>query len=392
MDFCLDDQEHYHDLRRSLREFVAKEIEPYADEVARTGEYPQRQLDAMIDFGLTGIGIPTEYGGKGWSAMEMAIVMEEIAKACPSSSVVLQIYLLGTGPLMLAGTEEQKKKYMPLVASGKMAPGFAITEETAGTDAAAIQMTAVEDGDYYVLNGKKTMVGNIGHTGFSFVFAKTAPELGSKGITCFIVDMDNPGYKQGIVYDKMGIVGQRTGEFELVDCRVPKSAILGEVNKGYAIALGALDGGRLQVAAQSVGTMERMIEECKKWCNERMVFGTKLGNQQAIQFKLADMTAKMQAAKLMVYRAAALLSNPEKFERKQISTEVSMAKLFAAEAANQVAYDATQIMGGRGVVRGNKCEQLYRDVRVYTIFEGASEVQRMVIGRNLLTDAFEAEI
>lgn len=392
MDFCLNDQKHYRELRESIRDFVAKEIEPFADHIAATGDYPEQQLQAMIGAGLTGVGIPEEYGGKGWSAMEMAIVMEEVAKSCPSSSVVLQIYLLGTGPLMLAGTEEQKRKYLPLVASGQQAPGFAITEEHAGTDASAISMTAVEDGDYYVLNGKKTMVGNHGHTGFSFVFAKTDPAAGAKGITGFIVDLDNPGYKPGITYKKMGIVGQRTGEFELVDCRVPKSAVLGEVNKGYGIALGALDGGRLQVAAQSVGVMARAIEECKKWCNERMVFGTKLGNMQAIQFKIADMVAKYQASKLLLYRAATLESNAGEVDRKQKSTEVSIAKYFCSEAANQVCYDATQIMGGRGVIRGNKCEQLYRDARVYTIFEGSSEVQKMVIGRNVLTDAFVSEV
>lgn len=392
MDFCLDDQPHFKELRESIREFAAKEIAPYADEVDRTAEYPQRQLDAMKEFGLTGVGIPKEYGGKGWSAIEMAIVMEEIAKVDPNSSVVLQIYLLGTGPLMLAGTEEQKEKYLPLVATGEKAPGFAITEESAGTDASAIQMTAVEDGDYYVLNGKKTMVGNIGHSDFYFVFAKTDPDAGAKGITGFIVDTDNPGFKLGKVYDKMGIVGQKTGEFELVDCRVHKDMILGEVNKGYGIALGALDGGRIQVAAQSVGTMARMIEECQKWCNERIAFGTKLGNLQAIQFKLADMATKYQAAKLLTYRAATLESNLEDVDRKSKSAEVSMAKYFASEAANQVAYDAVQIMGGRGYCKGNKCEQLYRDVRVYPIFEGSSEVQKMVIGRSIMKGDFIPEV
>lgn len=392
MDFALDDQKHFRELRKSIREFVAKEIEPLADHVAETGDYPEKQLQAMKDFGLTGIGIPEEYGGKGWSAIEMAIVMEEIAKACPSSSVVLQIYLLGTGPLMLAGTDEQKRKYLPAVASGEKAPGFAITEATAGTDASAIQMTAVEDGDEYVLNGKKTMVGNIGHGSFYFVFAKTAPELGAKGITGFIVDADNPGFKQGITYKKMGIVGQRTGEFELVNCRVKKSMVLGEVNKGYGIALGALDGGRIQVAAQSVGVMARAIEECKTWCNEREVFGQKLGQVQSIQFKLADMATKHQAAKLLTYRAAIMESNLDAVDRKQKTAEVSMAKYFASEACNQVVYDAVQIMGGRGVIRGNKCEQLYRDARVYTIFEGASEVQKMVIGRGVTSGSFVSEV
>ncbi len=392
MDFCLDDQQHYHELRQSIREFVAKEIEPLADHVALTGEYPEKQLQAMKDFGLTGIGIPKEYGGKGWSMTEMAIVTEEIAKACPSCAVVLQIYLLGTGPLMLAGSEEQKKKYLPLVASGEKAPGFAITEESAGTDAAAIEMTAVRDGDEWVLNGKKTMVGNFGHSDFYFVFAKTDPAAGGKGITGFIVEADNPGFKPGITYKKMGILGQRTGEFELVNCRVKDDAVLGEVNKGYGIALGALDGGRIQVAAQSLGVMARAIEEAKNWCNERMVFGTKLGNMQYIQFKLADMVMKYQAAKLLCYRAAVLESHLSEVDRKQKSVEVSIAKLFASEAANQVTYDATQIMGGRGVLRGNKCEQLYRDCRVYTIFEGSTEVQKMLIGRGILKGDFVSEV
>lgn len=392
MDFCLDDQEHYHELRQWIRDFVAKEIEPYADEVAATGDYPQRQLDAMKKAGLTGIGIPEEYGGKGWSMMEMAIVEEEIAKSCTSSAIVLQIYLLGTGPLMLAGNEEQKQKYLPKVASGEWAPGFAITEAEAGTDAAAIEMTAVEDGDYYVLNGKKTLVGNFGHSDFYFVFAKTAPELGAKGITGFIVDADNPGFKPGITYKKMGLLGQRTGEFELVDCRVPKSAVLGEVNKGYGIALGALDGGRIQVAAQSLGVMERAMDEMTKWCNERIVFGQKLGTIQSIQFRLAEMATKMQAAKLLTYRAATLESNLENVPRKQKSAEVSMAKLFASEACNEVMFAATQIMGGRGVIRGDKCEQLYRDCRVYTIFEGSSEVQKMVIGRSTMDGSFVSEV
>lgn len=392
MDFSLEDQKHYADLRQSVREFVAKEIEPYADEVAATGDYPQRQLEAMKEFGLLGIGIPKEYGGKGWSMTEMAIVTEEIAKSCTSSAIVLQIYLLGTGPLMLAGTEEQKKKWLPLVASGERTPGFAITEEDAGTDAAAIKMTAVEDGDYYVLNGKKTLVGNYGHSDFYFVFAKTDPEAGGKGITGFIVETDNPGFKNGITYKKMGLLGQRTGEFELVDCRVPKSDILGEVNKGYGVALGALDGGRIQVAAQSLGVMWRAIEECKKWCNERIAFGQKLGTLEAIQFKIAEMSTMYQVAKLATYRAAIMESAGADVPRKQKSTEVSIAKLFASEAANRVVYDATQIMGGRGYIRGDKCEQLYRDARVYSIFEGSSEVQKMLIGRNTLTGDFVSEV
>ena len=253
-------------------------------------------------------------------------------------------------------------------------------------------MTAVADGDDYILNGEKTLVGNFGHSDFYFVFAKTDPEAGGKGITGFIVDTDNPGFKPGITYKKMGILGQRTGEFTLENCRVGKDAILGEVNKGYGIALGALDGGRIQVAAQSLGVMARAIEEATKWCNERKVFGTKLGNMQYIQFKLADMVTKYQAAKLLCYRAAILESNLDKVDRKQKSAEVSIAKLFASEAANQVVYDATQIMGGRGVIRGDKCEQLYRDARVYSIFEGSSEVQKMVIGRSILDGSFVSEV
>ena len=393
MNFGITDQPRYQEFRKFVREFVAKEIEPYAEHTDRTGEYPERQLKAMVREHFTGYTIPKEYGGEGKNLMELAIVMEEFARSCPSSAIVMTIYLMGVYPLLLAGTEEQKKKYLPLFAKAERTPGFALSEAHCGSDAAALSTTAVLDGDEWVLNGHKFFVGNGSKSDTYFVFAKTDPEKGNKGITCFLVESSTPGFKEGKIYDKMGLNGQRTAEFYLENCRIPKENMIGELNKGFKVAMGALDKARVLVAAESVGISEAALAEAANFASSREAFGQKIGDFQGISFKLADMAAKLQAAKLCCYRAASMEEHIDEIGgRNQFSTECSIAKLYCAEVCNQIVYDATQIFGGRGILKGMKVERLYRDARVMTLFEGSSEIQRMVIGRNVLTGKWVCEI
>lgn len=371
-----------HELIRKLaREFAENELtKEVLDKVEETHVFPREILDKMAKAGFFGIKIPRELGGAGADTVAYVTVMEEIARV----SAVASLYVsspnsLSGGPLLLAGTKEQLEKYLRPVVTGKKILAFALTEPGAGSDAGGMTTTAEEDGDVYILNGRKTFITMAPLADFAVVYAKTDPSRGSRGITAFIVDMKAEGVSCGKPEEKMGLVGCATSDIILENVRVSKSDMLGELNKGFTNAMKTLDVGRIGVAAQSIGVAQAALDEAVKYAKERKQFGRRIGDFQAISFMIADMATKLQAAKHLVYDAARL-----KDENKPASKEASMAKYFASETCNEICAKALQIHGGYGFIKDYKIERLYRDCRVFTIYEGTSQVQQMVIAGQLL--------
>ena len=371
-----------HELIRKLaREFAEKELtKELQEEVEESGIFPKEVLDKMAKAGFFGIKIPKELGGQGADARSYVIVMEEIARV----SAVASLYVsspnsLSGGPLLLSGTDEQKEKYLRPVVTGEKILAFGLTEPGAGSDAGGMTTTAVEDGDYYVLNGRKTFITMAPLSDFAVIYAKTDMSKGSKGITAFIVDMKQEGVSCGKAEDKMGLHGCATSDIILEQVRVHKSNVLGEINKGFINAMKTLDTGRMGVAAQSIGVAQACLDEAVKYAKERKQFGRRIGDFQAIGFMIADMATKLEAAKQLVYKTAYLMDT-----RQDASMNASMAKYYAAEVCNEIAAKAVQIHGGYGYISDYKIERLYRDCRVFTIYEGTSQVQQMVIAGKLL--------
>ena len=371
-----------HELIRKLaREFAEKELtSEILDKVEETGEFPKEILDKMAKAGFFGIKIPRELGGAGADTVAYVTVMEEIARV----SAVASLYVsspnsLSGGPLLLSGSEEQIDKYLKPVVKGDKILAFALTEPGAGSDAGGVATTAVEDGDYYVLNGRKTFITMAPLADFAVVYAKTDVSKGSRGISAFIVDMKQEGVSCGKPEHKMGLVGCATSDIILENVRVHKSDILGELNKGFTNAMKTLDVGRIGVAAQSIGVAQAALDEAIKYAKERKQFGRRIGDFQAISFMIADMATKLKAAKHLVYDAAYL-----KDTNQNASMAASMAKYYASEACNEICAKSLQIHGGYGYIKDYKIERLYRDCRVFTIYEGTSQVQQMVIAGQLL--------
>ena len=361
-----------HELVRKLaREFAEKEL---------TREFPKEILDKMAKAGFFGIKVPKELGGQGADSRSYVLVMEEIARV----SAVASLYVsspnsLSGGPLLLAGNDEQKEKYLRPVVTGEKILAFALTEPGAGSDAGGMTTTAVEDGDYYVLNGRKTFITMAPLSDFAVVYAKTDMSRGSRGITAFIVDMKQEGVSCGKPEKKMGLIGCATSDIILENVRVHKSNVLGEINKGFSNAMKTLDTGRMGVAAQSIGVAQACLDEAIKYAKERKQFGRRIGDFQAIGFMIADMATKLEAAKQLVYKTAYLMDT-----KQDASMNASMAKYYAAEVCNEIAAKAVQIHGGYGYIKEYKVERMYRDCRVFTIYEGTSQVQQMVISGKLL--------
>ncbi len=374
--------EKYQLIRKLARDFCEKEIpKELQDEIDQTGNYPQELLDKFKKYGFFGIKAPKEIGGQGGDTLAYCITIEEISRVSSVSAIYVSgANSLGTGPLLLAGTEEQKAKYIGGVARGELFPCFGLTEPGAGSDAGGVVTSAVRDGDEWVLNGRKAFITGAPIADFCVVFAKTDPKLGSKGITTFIVDMKLPGVSCGKAENKMGIIGCPTSDVILEDVRVPDSCRLGEVNKGFSNAMKTLDYGRLGVASQSVGLGQACLEEAIKYAKERKQFGQPIAKFQAISFMIADMATELEAARELLYNAAVTkdLGDPK------ASMYCSMAKYFASEACNHIAYKALQIHGGYGYIKDYRIERLYRDIRINSIFEGTSQVQQMVIAGALL--------
>ncbi|MBQ6603467.1 MAG: acyl-CoA dehydrogenase family protein [Eubacterium sp.] len=372
-----------HELIRKLcRDFAEKEFtKEILDEVEETGVFPQDILDKMAECGFFGTKIPVEYGGQGGDNLAYVIMLEEFCRVSPIASVYANAHnSLGSGPLLLSGTEEQKMKYIPDIASGKKRMAFGLTEPGAGSDAAGSTTIAVEEEDCFVLNGRKSFITMAPLSDYCIVFAKTDITKGNKGISAFIVDLKLPGVSFGKAEKKMGLIGCATTDVILEDVRVPKDCLLGERNKGFINAMKTLDGGRLGVAAQSIGVAQGCVDEAVKYAKERKQFGRPIAKFQAIAFMLADMQTKLSAAKELTYAAA----QKKDQETKDAGVYCSMAKYFASESCNEIAGKAVQIHGGYGYTKDYKVERFYRDCRTFTIYEGTSQVQQMVISGNLL--------
>ena len=377
MDFHLSKEHEM--LRKMYREFAQTEVKPLAEEIDETERFPEETVRKMAELGMMGIYFPKEYGGAGADVLAYSMAVEELAKVCGTTAVVLSAHTsLCCAPIFENGTEAQKQKYLPKLCSGEWIGAFGLTEPNAGTDASGQQTTAVLEGDHYVLNGSKIFITNAGYANVFIVFAMTDPKAGNHGISAFIVERDFPGFSIGKHEKKMGIRGSSTCELIMEDCIVPKENLLGKEGKGFKIAMKTLDGGRIGIASQALGLGEGAVEEAIAYTKERVQFGRRLSQFQNTQFQLADMHTRMQAAQFLVYSAAMKKQNGEPY-----SMDAAMAKLFAAEAASDVTRRAVQLFGGYGYTREYPVERMMRDAKITEIYEGTSEVQRMVISSRL---------
>jgi len=380
MDFELSEDQVL--LRESAREFAQKRLHPIAEEMDEKGEMPGELLQEVAELGFFGLMAPEEHGGLGVDTLGYSLVIEEISKACASLAIAVSVHnSLVIKAIELFGTDQQKAEYLPKLAAGEIIGAYSLSEPNSGTDAGAMQCQAIPEGDQFLFNGTKSWVSTAKHAGIFVVFALSDPEKGSKGISAILVPAGTDGMNLGAPEKKMGMKCSDTRELSFMDAAVPKANLLGEENHGFKVALSLLDNGRIGIAAQSLGIAEAAFDEALKYSKERKQFGHTLSSFQAIQFKLADMAMKIDATRLMVYRAAVLKDMKGRYSR-----EISMAKLFASETANFVANEAVQIHGGYGYVKEYPVERYFRDARVTEIYEGTSEAQRIVISRDLLKD------
>lgn len=377
MDFRLTKEQLL--VRKMVREFAENEVKPLAAEIDEEERFPMETVQKMAKLGMMGIYFPKQYGGAGGDVLSYAITVEELAKVCGTTAVIVSAHTsLCCAPIFENGTEEQKMKYLPDLLSGRKIGAFGLTEPNAGTDASGQQTTAVLDGDHYVLNGSKCFITNGSVADTFVVFAMTDPKQGNRGISAFIVEKGFKGFSQGKHEKKMGIRGSSTCDLIFEDCIVPKENLLGKEGAGFKIAMATLDGGRIGIAAQALGIGEGAIDEAIKYTRERVQFKKRISSFQNTQFQLADMHTRMQAAQFLVYNAAL-----KKQAHERCSMEAAMAKLFAAEAASDVTRRAVQLFGGYGYTREYPVERMMRDAKITEIYEGTSEVQRMVIAANL---------
>jgi butyryl-CoA dehydrogenase len=367
-------------IRGMVKEFAASEVAPIAAEIDRDHRFPEESIPKLAKLNLLGVPYPEEFGGAGADNVSYALVIEELARVCASTAAIVSGHTsLGTWPIFEFGTSAQKEKYVTNLASGSMLGAFAITEPGAGTDAAAGKATAVVDGDEYVLNGSKIFITNGGYADVYIVTAMTDLAAGTRGISAFIVEKGAPGFSVGEKEHKMGIKASSTTPLYFSDCRIPKDALLGKEGKGFNIAMAALDGGRIGIAAQALGIAQGALDASIAYAKERVQFGKPLAALQAIQWMIADMATEIDAARLLVYRAAW-----NKDHGLPFGAAASMAKLFASETSTRVADRAIQIHGGYGYTESYPVERAYRDAKITELYEGTSEVQRMVIAGGLL--------
>ena len=383
MDFCLDKK---HEMARTLfKEFAETEVKPLAQEVDETEHFPAGTVEKMAKAGFMGIPVPKEYGGQGCDPLTYTMCVEELSKVCATTGVIVSAHTsLCIDPIMTYGTEEQKKKYVTPLAKGEKLGAFGLTEPGAGTDAQGCQTKAVLDGDEWVLNGSKCFITNGEVADVYIIIAITSVTEDKRGrkkknFSAFIVEKGAPGFSFGTKEKKMGIRGSSTYELIFEDCRIPKENLLGAQGKGFGIAMHTLDGGRIGIAAQALGLAEGALQATIDYVKERKQFGRSIAQFQNTQFQLADMATKVEAAKMLVYRAAMA-----KATQKVYSVEAAMAKLYAAEVAMEVTTKAVQLHGGYGYIREYDVERMMRDAKITEIYEGTSEVQRMVISGSLL--------
>ena len=387
MDFGLSKK---HEMARSLfKEFAENEVKPLAQEVDETEKFPTGTVEKMAKYGFLGIPVPKELGGQGCDILTYAMCVEELSKVCGTTGVIVSAHTsLCVDPILTFGTPEQKEKYVPDLASGKKLGAFGLTEPMAGTDAQGQQTKAVLDGDEWVLNGSKCFITNGKEADVYIVIAVTG-KVEKRGrtmkeISAFIVEKGTPGFTFGVKEKKMGIRGSSTYELIFTDCRIPKENLLGKQGKGFNIAMHTLDGGRIGIAAQALGLAEGALETTIAYVKERKQFGRSIAQFQNTQFQLADMATKVKAAQLMVYRAALKKDEYQAGAKVSYSVEAAMAKLYAAEVAMEVTIKCVQLHGGYGYIREYDVERMMRDAKITEIYEGTSEVQRMVISGALL--------
>jgi len=369
-------------IRDTARDFATKEVLPKAAAIDREHRHPEELVRKMAELGFMGVAVPETWGGAGMDTLSYVLAMEEISRACASTGVIMSVNnSLVCDPLMKFGTDAQKERYLKPLASGKLLGCFALSEPDAGTDAAAQKTTAVKKGNDWVLSGTKNFITNGPVSDVAIVFAMNDRAKGHKGITAFVIPSKHPGVRFGPADDKLGIRGSKSSQLFLEDCVLPADALLGEVGGGFKVAMATLDGGRIGIAAQALGIARAAFEEATKYALDRKTFGKPIAEHQAIQFKLADMSTEISAARLLTWRAAV-----KKDQGVRHSLESSMAKVFASEVANRAAKEAVQVHGGYGYLTDFPVERHFRDAKITEIYEGTSEVQRLVIAGALLKD------
>ncbi len=368
------------EIRKKVRKFAETEVKPIAFMLDKENKFPDEAIEKFGKMGLMGIPYPKEYGGAGLDILSYAIAVEELSRIDGGTGVILSAHVsLGSYPIYAYGTEEQKQKYLVPLAKGEKIGAFGLTEQNAGSDAGGTETTAVLEGDHYVLNGSKIFITNADKADIYVVFASTNPDMGTRGISAFIVEKGMEGFTFGDHYDKMGIRSSSTAELIFNDVRVPKENLLGKEGQGFKIAMSTLDGGRIGIAAQALGIAQGAYENALEYAKERVQFGKPIAQQQVISFKLADMATKLRCARMLVYSAAELKENHEPY-----GMESAMAKQYASDAALEICNDALQIFGGSGYLKGMEVERAYRDAKITTIYEGTNEIQRVVIASHII--------
>ncbi|GKU24984.1 acyl-CoA dehydrogenase family protein [Clostridium folliculivorans] len=372
--------EQHEILRKKIREFAEEEVKPIAFMLDQENKFPTKAVHKLAEMGMLGIPYPKEYGGAGLDVISYAIAVEELSRVDGGTGVILSAHTsLGTYPIAAYGNEDQRQKYLVPLAKGEKLGAFGLTEENAGSDAGGTETTAVLEGDYYILNGSKIFITNAGQADIYVVFAVTTPNIGTKGISAFIVEKDSEGFSFGKHYDKMGIRSSATAELIFNDVKVPKENLLGKEGEGFKIAMATLDGGRIGIAAQALGIAQGAYENALEYSKERIQFGKPICQQQIIAFKLSDMATKLRAARLLIYSAAELKENHEHY-----SMEAAMAKQYASDVCLEIVNEALQIFGGSGYLKGMEVERAYRDAKICTIYEGTNEIQRLVISSHII--------
>ena len=378
MEFELNEEQRL--VRAMVRDLAQGEFAPRAAEVDKSEEFPAENIRQLAGLDLMGLPYPEEYGGGGGDYVSYAIAVEEIARACGSTALIYAAHIsLGCGPIYAFGAQEQKRKWLPRLCSGQGLGAFGLTEPEAGSDAGATRTVAVRDGEDFVLNGSKMWITSGAIADVVICTAKTDPEAGTRGITCFLVEKGMPGFVPGKNEPKMGLKGSVTSALSLEDCRVPARNMLGQEGEGFKQMLITLDAGRISIGAMALGLAQAAFDQATRYAQERVQFGQPIAKFQAIQWMIADMATEIDAARLMIYRAAAM-----KDAGKRFTKEAAMAKLFASEVAERAAFKAVQIHGGYGYSREYPVERIYRDQRLCSIGEGTSEIQRLVIARQVL--------
>ena len=373
----IDDEQ---ELIAAIHELAVERVAPRAAEIDHTGQFPWDMQELLAQQDILAMPFPTEYGGLGSTELAVVMAVEELSRYCATTGLLLAVHQLGAMPIMLAGNEEQKRRYLPRLASGEWMAAFGLTEAGSGSDAAGMKTVGVRKGDKYIINGAKRFITNGGLAQVNSVFVNTDPSKGTRGVSAFIIQKDFPGFSVGRIEEKMGIKGSQTAELIFTDCEVPVENMLGSEGEGFKIAMATLDRTRIGIGAQAVGIAQGALDLAVSYSKERVQFGKPIAENQGIQFMLADMATKIEASRLLVYNAAEMVDR----EDKNFGKYSAMAKMFASDSAMAVTNDAIQILGGYGYMKEYPAERMMRDAKITQIYEGTNQIQRLVIARELL--------